>query len=250
MSRSNEVTAIILTLTAFGCTPSTLGDPGSQVVIPGGAVGPSGRPTLNSPSLSGSLIGQGSIAASLDPSNTFEHPDLQPNPLDVLNRIQQEGPPEITSRLHSCQKMRYATLGKVLGSLGVNLGNNQGNSAGGLYSNAGQAFGAPNYGARIREALAITTAGTTKLFDIFVAAAPEIITAMPNVGRCKVAGQSTSMFDGQGNCTLAGISCLQGYPATTTEQTLCNSVIGMASSQGVGQTVAVATILAAAHTCD
>jgi hypothetical protein len=185
------------------------------------------------------------------PGNTFDHEMDDPDPFAALERIQEQGPPEISTRMHSCQKMKYDVLGTVLASLGVNLGSTgTPPTAGQLYRGGAQAMGGPNYGARVAETIELTAAGATKLFDIFVQAAPEIIAAMPNADRCKVAGQPTSMFDAQGHCTLAGITCLQGSPATADQVALCNQALTEGSTPTIGQAIAVASILSAAHTCE
>lgn len=220
-----------------GPNPAPVGDPSSSGSA-GGGVGNLGiAPTT------------GDTSGGTD--NTFDHMNDSIDPFQVLARIQEQGPPEISSRLHSCQKLQYEVIGTVLAQLGVNL-NKQSTppSAGQLYKGGSQALGAPNYGARIREGIENTTSGATKLFDVFVQAAPEIIAAMPNVAACKLAGQPTQMFDAQGKCTLAGISCLQGAPAVQAQVDLCNQALTEASTPTIGQTIAVATILAAAHTCE
>jgi len=183
--------------------------------------------------------------------NTFDHDNTAPDPFEVLAKIQDEGAPEISTRMHSCSKIKYATLGNLLTALGVNL-TKTGTpmTAGQLYKGGAQALGAPNFGARVREALEATTASDTKLFDIFAQAAPEIIAAMPTQSLCMVAGAATSMFDTNGNCTQAGVSCLQGAPATQAQVDLCTSAISSGSTTQIGQAIAVATILASAHTCE
>jgi hypothetical protein len=184
-------------------------------------------------------------------NNTFDHDNTAPDPFEVLAKIQDEGAPEISTRMHSCSKMKYATLGNLLTALGVNLAKTgTPMTAGQLYKGGGPALGMPNFGARVREALESTTASDTKLFDIFAQAAPEIIAAMPNAALCKVAGASTSMFDTNGNCTQAGVSCLQGAPATQAQVDLCTTAITSGSTTPIGQAIAVASILAASHTCE
>jgi hypothetical protein len=144
--------------------------------------------------------------------------------------------------------MKYATVGNVLAALGVNMAATGTTSAAVLYKNGNQAMGAPNYDARVAEAIELTTAGATKLFDIFVQAAPEIIAAIPNVA--KKNGTAIQMFDSGGKCTSDGIAFLQGAPASQAQLDLCNNILGSASSAQIGQTLAVATLLAAAHTCE
>jgi hypothetical protein len=212
----------------------------------GGATG--GGATSGAPD-PGSLGLGPSGATSGGMTNTFDHENDQIDPFAVLQRIQQEGPPAIATRMHSCQKMKYATVGNVLAQLGVNM-NGTGTSAGALYKGGAQALGAPNYAARVPEAIALTTAGATKLFDIFVQAAPEIIKAMPTNASCTAAGTATNMFNSDGTCTAAGVSCLAGAPASKAQIDLCNSIAGAGSTPASGQAIAVATILSAAHTCE
>src|SRR5262245_9346929 len=54
--------------------------------------------------------------------NTFDHEKAEVDPFEVLQRIQDTGAPEISTRMHSCQKLKYQTLGTVLTQLGVNMG--------------------------------------------------------------------------------------------------------------------------------
>ena len=194
------------------------------------------------------------VTVSGDEMNTFEHFMDERDPFDIIKQKAEEGPPTVSTRLHSCQKMSYATLGALLASRGVDLGatakQGQPPTAGQLYRGGSQALGAPNYLARTREPTQLTTAGATKLMDVFIQAAPEIVAKMPSLKACQIDGQGVEMFDGSGGCTLDGISCLVGAPATPQHVALCNQLIGQASSQQVGRNLAVATILAAAHTCE
>lgn len=181
--------------------------------------------------------------------NTFDHPETQYDVWELLERLSEEGPPRYTSRVHSCAKIRYSTVGRLLESRGVNLGN-VGVTAGGLYTTGDQALGAPNYGARARESIDLTTAGASRLFDIFVAAAPEIIAQMPSRAECTIGGVGTSMFDVSGACNADGISCLIGVPATASHIELCNLTVQRASDPELGKNMAVAVLAAAAHTCE
>ena len=196
----------------------------------------------------GGSLGIGSGNTSGGPGNTFDHDNDAEDPFAVLQRIQQQGPPEVSERIHSCEKMKYATVGKVLAGLGVNMAATGATSAAVLYKNGSQAMGAPNYGARVSESIELSTAGATKLFDIFVQAAPEVIAAIPNVA--KKNGAAIQMFDSAGKCTSDGIAFLQGAPATQAQVDLCNNILGSASTAAIGQTLAVGTLLAAAHTCE
>ena len=183
------------------------------------------------------------------PNNTFDHDNSGVDPWDLLQRLQQEGPPEISTRLHSCQKVTYRTLGHLLTSRGVDLSAGGANgipSAGDLYNGGSQALGAPNYAARVPEAIEPTAAGATKLMDIFVQAAGQI---QANIGS-STACPGVQVFDAQGRCDRDGLTCLLGYPATDQHLALCNQAVASASTPQVGQTIAIAALMSAAHTCE
>lgn len=182
--------------------------------------------------------------------NTFNHPDTQVDVWTLLERLQAEGPPKYTARVHSCPKIRYATIGRLLASRGVDIGNATDLSAGELYNDGDQALGVANYAARARENIDLTTAGASKLFDIFVAAAPEIIANMPSRTECQIGGVGAQMFDAGNACTADGISCLLGVPATASHIELCNLTVQKASDPETGKKMAVAVLAAAAHTCE
>jgi hypothetical protein len=183
--------------------------------------------------------------------NTFDHDNGQYiDPFTLLNRLAIEGPARYTSHMHHCSKVRIANLGNVLTDLGVNLGNTGQVSAGGLYASGAGAMGGANYPNRIRETILITTSAASREFDIFAAAAPEIIAALPTLPRCQVGGVGPTMFDASGNCNPAAISCLIGVPATSTHVQLCNLTVTSASTPAIGQNLAVAVMLAAAYSCE
>jgi hypothetical protein len=242
--------ALLFVVTSAGCLGAA--PTGGPNPTPAPAPGEGTTGTGGSDPLAELGIAPGNYAGGKE--NTHDHEQNDIDPFEVLTRIQELGAPEISTRMHSCQKMKYATLGTVLTQLGVNLARNAAagtpQSAGQLYRGGAGALGGPNYQARIAEAIEITTAGATKLFDIFVQAAPEVITAMPTNDFCKVGTTLTPMFDTQGKCTLAGISCLQGSPASQAQKDLCDQVLTEASSPAIGQAIAVSTIMAAAHTCE
>ncbi|MBL4637701.1 MAG: hypothetical protein JKY56_27850 [Kofleriaceae bacterium] len=181
--------------------------------------------------------------------NTFDHPG-GPAIWDYLERLAEEGPASFSSRMHSCPKMTYQNVGRLLASRGVDLNNNNNASAGFLWRNGESALGAPKLEVRSRESTDLTTAAAARLFDIFAQAAPEIIAAMPNMASCTIDGVGTAMFNEVGQCTLDGIACLTGVPATGAHLELCNLMISRASSPEVGRELAVAALAAAAHTCE
>ena len=188
--------------------------------------------------------------ASGGQDNTFDHPDIQPDIWQLLDRMQEEGPPKYTSRVHSCPKIRVQTIANLLASRGVDIGSQTADSAGLIYASSAQALGAPNYAARTRENLDLTTASASKLFDIFAQAAPEIIANMPTLAACQVGGVGARMFNDYGQCTAEGIACLTGVPATASHIELCNQTVAKASDPEKGKRMAVALLAAAAHTCE
>jgi len=185
-----------------------------------------------------------------DEDNTFDHDDVMPDVWDLLEKMQEEGPPAYQARVHSCPKMRYQTIGDLLESRGVDLSAIDELSAGNMWSTSDQALGAPNYASRARESRELTAASASKLFDIFVQAAPEIIAAMPTLESCTVGGSPTAMFNDFDQCTPDGIACLIGVPATASHLESCNQVVTRASDTELGKVMAVAVLLAAAHTCE
>jgi len=179
---------------------------------------------------------------------TFDHDNDQISPWELLDRLMREGPPRYTSRVHSCPKVRYRTLGQVLDQIGINTASTTALSAGDLYRNGFNALGGANYANRIRENIAITTSGASREFDIFAAGADEIITkfASGGVAMCP----NAQLFDAANTCRPEGITCLLGAPATPRHLDYCNLTVSSASSVTVGKRLAVAALLAAAYTCE
>ena len=179
---------------------------------------------------------------------TFDH-DNAFDPWEIIDRLATEGPVRYSSRVHGCPKVRYRTFGNVLSSLGVNVANNTNLSAGRLYRDGDNAMGAPNFANRIRENLATTTSGASRSFDIFAAAASEVIAAMPTLARCQVNGVPSVLFDGN-TCRADGITCLIGTPALPAHVDFCNLTVANATNADIGKRIAVAALLAAAYTCE
>lgn len=180
---------------------------------------------------------------------TFNHDNSGYSPWELIDRLAQEGPAKYTSHVHSCSKVRYATLGNVLKSLGVDMTKTGAVSAAKLYQGGENALGAPNFANRIRENIGITTSGASREFDIFAAAADEVIAAMPTLERCKLGGIGAQMFDGN-TCRTEGIACLIGQPATALHVQFCNVAITSATTPEAGKRIAVASLLAASYTCE
>ena len=169
-----------------------------------------------------------------------------PDPFALLDQAERVGPPRYTSRIHGCPKIRYATLGNVLASRGVDLTAAGADSAGEMYRASQAALGGPNLGARVRENIDIGLATTSKAFDIYIQAAPEIIANQATRSECAGA----PLFDAAGQCNARGLSCLIGMPATADHVAICNDTVAHAADLASGKQLAIAVIAAAAHTCE
>ena len=158
-------------------------------------------------------------------------------------------PPTLSVRLHACGKISYESLGRMLASRGVDLGNQAPDSAGVLYRSGNLMLGAPTYEAKVAEALRSTTGGITRLEDILLAAAPELIANMGARPECQLDGQPAKLFDESG-CNALGLSCLVGAPVPAGAVSLCNEMVGRAADKTIGQQLAVAAIASAYFLCE
>jgi hypothetical protein len=206
----------------------------------------------------------GTMTSSAD-GNTYDHfndpgADGNVDPFAILALRAAEGPPEIRTRMHSCTKVAYASLGNFLASLGVDLTKTSTGTgpqtAGELYTQGGDAYGVAKFDAREAETYFHTTASATKLFDIFVQAAPEIIANIAKQPACMVNGVGKPMFDPvTGKCVFESLSCIMGRPATANDLTLCGVLLaqatpGDAADLTLKQNLTVAVFLSAANTCE
>jgi hypothetical protein len=173
-----------------------------------------------------------------------------PDPFAELERLQREGPPRYASRVHSCPKTRYRTLGNLMASRGVDLTATGELTAGQLYRQGAQALGGANYAARVRENIDLGLSTTAKLFDIYVQAAPEIIQNLPARPECQIGGVGARLFDAANHCVADGVTCLIGVPATPAHLETCNQTVSDAADVEAGKRLAVAVLAAAAHTCE
>jgi hypothetical protein len=188
--------------------------------------------------------------------NTFDHDNGGLSPWEVLANQQAAGPSRYQSRMHGCSKIRYSTVGNLLRSRGIAFPGAAG-SAGAIYTAGANAMGAPSYANRVRENTVLSTSGMSSLFDAFASASSEIIAKMATIEACKVAGTAPPLFDAGGaQCNAQAFTCLMGLPATPQHLDICNKTIAGAKNaagaadQALGQRLAVAVMLAAAHTCE
>jgi hypothetical protein len=188
---------------------------------------------------------------------TFDHDNGGKSPWEVLADQQAMGPARYTAAMHGCRKMLYSTVGNVIASRGVAVPGTGATSAGQLYATGANSMGAPSYAARVRENSTQTTAGMSRLFDIFSSASTEIIAKFPTVAACQVAGTAPPLFDAGGTqCNRQAFTCLMGLPMSDAQFDICNKTIAGAKNaagaydQPTGQRLAIAVVLSAAHTCE
>jgi hypothetical protein len=169
-------------------------------------------------------------------------------------------PEEVNSRLHGCQKLAYTSLRAFLVSRGVNIDAvGSPDTAGELYKGAKDTLGVPKLDSRLGERSFHTTSAATKLFDIFLQAAPEIIQNISDPAKapaCVLNSTSKPMFEADGkSCVEQSVSCILGRPATKDDVSLCNLLLTKTdptinNDLAIKQRIAVATLLSAGHTCE
>lgn len=102
-----------------------------------------------------------------------------------------------------------------------------------VYCDGQLTLGLPLYSGRTAENTALTTAGITKQFDLFLAAAREIVANnLANAPRCMdpTTNKPAVLFNADNTCNEAGITCLQGYPATPDQVALCSRIVTQATA--------------------
>lgn len=201
------------------------------------------------------------------------------------------GPLEVTSRQHACMKMRFDTLGRLLMNRGVTFPAVTGYNglpvtlatdctkaqvgtgaqltqtaqpAAQVYCVGRLTLGLP-LDSKTPEVTSPTTASATKLMDVLLASAADIIQKMPTQPSClDASNQPATLFNVDNSCNEAGLTCLQGYPATEDQVALCTQIVKEAditpanatlgtpliSALETGRRLAVAAVMAAAHGCE
>jgi len=190
-----------------------------------------------------------------DSDNTYNHSndpagvpgDVTYDPPDPA-QVKAVGSPEVTSRLHSCGKLTVSSIGDLLASRGLTGGGTRPNGArsGQQIFNQGDtaaALGAANYNGRVPEAPFASTAAVAKMFDIFAMAAYDPVEADWSAPACP----GVKVLGDDGKFTRDGLSCLMGKPATEEHVAIANDAI--AKNPQDGAKIAIAALLAAAHTC-
>lgn len=189
--------------------------------------------------------------------NTFDHENEGRSPWEIIADQAIAGPARYQARVHGCSTVLYQNMRNMLASRGINVGG-AGNSAGGLYNGGGGALGVANYASRARSNRNTSTSGAVKAMDIYAAGAAEIITNWNTVTACQVGGATQPLFESGGaTCGRAAFTCLTGAPVTDAHLDICNKTISGARNptnnnpdQALGQRLAIAVMLSAAHTCE
>jgi hypothetical protein len=210
-------------------------DPGTD------ALGTHYEPYSQSSPAAGPLNTWNHMAQSIGGDNGITDPTV------VVKDDQAIGTPDTVARLHGAQKIQYASLALILADLGVNMKSTTANTAGELYSTGQGPLGVAVYPSRVSEMIIPSTSALAKEYDIFVAAASEILKSnLAGSTRCP----NTTLVDTTGNFTQDGLSCILGKPAKPDHLSLANQLVAQASDQVTGQEIAIATLLAAAHTSE
>src|SRR2546422_324848 len=106
MLRKLNISMVIAAFSLAGCVGASGGGGGGTGTGDGTGSG-NGGGDVTTPGDSLGLAGGGSTSGGM--GNTFDH-DNDTNPFAVLQRIQEQGPPEVSTKMHSCQKLKYATV--------------------------------------------------------------------------------------------------------------------------------------------
>lgn len=182
---------------------------------------------------------------------------------------------QATAHQYACGPLGYAAAGNLLVGLGVtlkidpvevplptaattnnnnnNMNNNTANANAGAaqtaYTAAKSSWGVADYINRSPEATQVGTAQLAKMGDLFIQAAPEVLTGFATSSRCG----GVTLLDGDGHFSREGLTCLGGQVATTDQLTLANQLLDRAVGQGMTQEAArelvVAGYLSAQFTC-
>jgi hypothetical protein len=232
--------------------------------------------------------GDNTTVAPLSPSQQTAVWMQGGDPTLLANRAYDEGPIEVASQKHACMKVKFDVIGKLLMGRGVNItagdspatlpvtanttcpaqnGTNTQTSSF-VYCSAQLTLGIPQYTARLGESTSLTSGTATKMMDLYASAATEIEQtlsatsglSMFGVGVANCTDPTTKaqavMFNADNTCNEAGITCLQGYPATPDQVALCSSVVTQAQASGTitaltaGRRLAIATVLAGSQMCE
>jgi hypothetical protein len=188
-------------------------------------------------------------------TKSFDHDDILGNIGNPFADGRQVLPAD-GQRMHVCGKISYASLGRILATRGIATANVTADSAGLLYQSGANIMGVANYPARVAEADRNSTGGLTRLFDMFLAVAEELL---PAVGGDKLgsgtACPGTTLFNADNTCSADGFACLLGSPLSAVQLSECSNAVKRIASLTANdmlraKRMTVATIASSAYLCD
>lgn len=196
-------------------------------------------------------------ATAGDENSTYDHsndpgaqaPGAENMPPTDAAQVRVVGSPEVTSRLHSCGKLTYASLNALLQSRGITGAAprpNGAQSAPQVLTASGPALGIANYNGRVPEAPFASTSAMSKMFDIFTLAAYDVAAANWTAPACP----GVKVLGADNKFSKDGITCLIGKPARDEHVALANQAIKQAADPNQGKMLAISAMLSAAHTCE
>jgi hypothetical protein len=221
--------AAVSALGLVGC-----GEGSSDQLMPG-----AGSAYSNNPNQTSGGSEESTFNHSNDPAGASEGP--LPDPGQRAMETAAAGGAVASARMHACGKLSLRAMRNLMVTRGASA-NSQG-----LVTNAANAsaLGAPNYAGRIPEAAFASTSALGKAFDIYVTASADMVnptwapTACPGVKLTE-----------NGKFTKDAVSCIIGKPAKAEHMALADDLVAQAATPADGQRIAVAALLAAAHTCE
>lgn len=148
-----------------------------------------------------------------------------------------------------CKQISYTTLQNILESRGFERLDPAADSAGSLFRSSRTVFGADLGPGERTGPPHLWPVAAMRLFDILLAAAPDIIENVPDRPECQTGGLRTLLFDGD-SCTEEGLSCLLGLLATPELLKECNTLVQLAPDRDTGKRLAVATLAAPFYLCE
>ena len=186
---------------------------------------------------------------------SFDHDDILGNIGNPFADGRQVLPAD-GQRMHVCGKIQYATLGRILAARGITTGAGVADSAGTLYTGGSNIMGVANYPARVAEADRNSTGGLTRMFDMLLAVAEELL---PAAGGDRIgtgtACPGTTLYNADNTCNADGFACLIGVPLSAVQLMECSNAvkrIAMLSGNDMlrAKRMTIATIASSAYLCD
>lgn len=200
----------------------------------------------------------------MNPEMAFDHDGILGSVGDVFADGQQV-PVEKSQRMHSCGKVTYPTLGRILSTRGVSItaGAQCPDAAGAFDCTAGSLFvngnlvlGIANFPARVPESDRNSTGGIVKMQDIMIAAAEALVTTGNANGAFAVGTvcEGSALYNAgtPATCNADGFACFVGVPLTQGQLTLCNQMVADPTNTDpiVAKRLTLAALASSIYLCD